>query len=430
MRNESLSDYKAMTAGIETSKPGYPLPSYATEQVLELRILQVIPSISLTHGGPSHAIRSIESALSAVGLNVDTATTTDNGPDRVLVRSTGVRLDEEGAKRWYFAKRAEFYKFAPGFAFWLANQVREYDLVHIHALFSFTSTMAAWIARARGVPYVVRPLGVLGTYGMSRRRPWLKKLSFRLIEAPILKHAAAVHFTSTAELNETLLLGAPFRGVVIPLAVLTADEGRAQRALDRLTPPAVGLKLLFLSRLDPKKNIESLITALASMLASGLSITLMIAGRGRPDFTELLYDLACREGVSDHIRWLGQVEGQVKADLFAAADIFVLPSHSENFGIAVAEALMAGVPCVIGRGVALASQVQAAGAGLAVEPEPVAIRSAIESLMKDPQRRLEMALAARKLARTEFGPAAMAQRLTALYGEITGGKIIGLSEEE
>ena len=97
--------------------------------------------------------------------------------------------------------------------------MRNFDVVHIHSLFSFTCVAAALIASWRRVPYVVRPLGTLSEYGVTQRRPWLKRLSLAILEARILRHAAAVHFTSEAEREEAMKLNLPLQGVVIPLAV-------------------------------------------------------------------------------------------------------------------------------------------------------------------------------------------------------------------
>ena len=131
--------------------------------------------------------------------------------------------------------------------------VKRHDVVHIHALFSFASTAAAWVARRRRVPYVVRPLGTLSSYGLHARRRRLKRLSMALIEGPILRRAAAVHFTSRAELEDAEVLGLPMRSVVIPLGVEAG--GRAACRADGCTRRSAGRRvILFLSRLDPRRT--------------------------------------------------------------------------------------------------------------------------------------------------------------------------------
>ena len=130
---------------------------------------------------------------------------------------------------------------------------------------------------------------------------------------------------------------------------------------------------------------------------------------------------AAAAGLSDRTVWLGHVEGAEKQAALAAADVFVLPSFSENFGIAAAEALLAGLPCVLGRGVAVASAVEAAGAGLAVPPTADAVARALERILgADPCIRQEMAYRARLMAEQTFSARGMARELIGLYEDICG----------
>lgn len=370
-----------------------------------LAVLHVIPSISLAHGGPSRAIRLMEQAQRALGMTVFTLTTDDDGPGR--------RLSDQESRdpnRYYARKRLEFYKVSPGLLPWLLQHVREYDVVHVHALFSFSSVLAAWVARLRGVPYVVRPLGTLTSYGVSQRRPALKRLSLRFIEGPILRHAAAIHFTSAIEWREAEALGFKLRGVVIPLGVPVSQQVPRSRPECR--------SLLFLSRLDPKKNLESLLTALARLRVDGLKPTLQVAGSGRPEYVEGLRTLANSLGVSDQVRWLGEIDGDAKAALWAESDVFILPSFSENFGIAAAEALLAGLPCILGIGVAIASEAAIAGAAIAVAPDAESVARALRELLGDSDRCAQMSVRARELALREYSTETMGKRLVALYERI------------
>ncbi|MES1265450.1 MAG: glycosyltransferase, partial [Variovorax sp.] len=204
-------------------------------------------------------------------MQVETATTDHDGPGRRNGQPSGKPLHENGVVRRYFAKRTEFYKASPQFARWIDAHAREYDLLHLHALFSFTTTMAARCARRRGVPYVVRPLGTLEAWSLAQRRPWSKTLSLRLIEAPLLRSAAAVHFTSDSEARQAQALGIPVRGVVIPLGVDVPEVPPRRQ-------PSAEFRVLFLSRLDPKKNIEGLLEAVALLHERHPQLRLAVAG--------------------------------------------------------------------------------------------------------------------------------------------------------
>jgi glycosyltransferase involved in cell wall biosynthesis len=411
-------------------------------------------------------MRLIEQALLTLGIEVETATTDDDGPGRrkMIVSPASqpnnvggpppgrLIFDEadrgghpDGHKgaaptnsssrpifiepvRHYFPKRMEFYKVSPGFARWISRRVGDYDLVHIHALFSFTSVIAAWAARRAGVPYVVRPLGTITQYGVTQRRPWLKRLSLKLIEGPILRHAAAVHFTAEAEHVEAESLGIPMRGVVIPLGIEPVALGDASVLLARFPALKNCRLLLFLSRLDPKKNVEGLLQAYSLCNKAFPDTRLLIAGDGDVGYVAGLKKLAGELGLADRVVWLGHVEGEQKTAALAAAQVFVLPSFSENFGIAAAEALMAGLPCVLGKGVAIADEVAEAGAGLVTSPEPEAIARALQEVLANEDRRMAMGRRATALATKRYSLEAMGARLHALYSRILRQKSAGQIE--
>jgi glycosyltransferase involved in cell wall biosynthesis len=364
----------------------------------------------------------MESALLAQGLAVETCTTDDDGPGRHNGKPTRRQLVENGVIRRYFHKQSEFYKFSGGFAWWMLRHAREYDIVHIHALFSFPSVVAAWAARRAGVPYVLRPLGTLNRYGIEQRRPWLKRLSTRWIEGPLLSQAAAVHFTSVQEQDETRALGLDLQPAVISLGIEPGQLGNPSLVLTRHPALRDSKCLLFLSRLDPKKNIEGLLQALAMVKDDLPALVLLIAGDGSPEYVAHLKSFARSAGVERQVIWAGHLDGELKASAFATAQAFVLPSFSENFGIAAAEALGAGLPCILGRGVALAADAAAAGAAVSVAPTPAAIAEAIRRVLSDDGLRAAMGAAAADHARRNLSADRMGHELVALYSEILGRK--------
>ncbi len=384
---------------------------------MSLRILHVIPSVSPLDGGPSAAIALMERGLTEAGVAVTTLTTDHCLEAGALGASLGRTTTPFG--RVYVRQRTDFYKVAPGAVTYLARHARSFDVIHIHALFSFLPTVAALIAHRQGVPYIVRPLGTLNRYGLTRRRARLKLLSIGLLERRILERAAAVHFTARAELDEAREQGLSFRGVVVPLGIedeRSIDGSAAGAELRQRYPLLAGRRLvLFLSRIDPKKNLEALIDAFASSPRLQASAALMVAGSGETAYVADLQARAVAKGVSPLIAWLGHVGGEAKAGAFAWADIFALPSHSENFGIAAVEAIRAGLPCVIGKGVAIAGEIEACGGGLAVAPDAEAVAVALERLVADDALRTTMGTKARGIAEREYSLHGMTKQLIELY---------------
>ncbi len=376
----------------------------------KMRILHVIPSLSSVHGGPSTALPLMERALLAAGVEAETITTDDDGPGRRNGRVLGQALKENGVIRRYFAKRFEFYKVSPGLGRWARREVKNYDVVHVHALFSHTSLAAARAARAAGVPYVIRPLGVLNRYGMTRRRALLKKLSFRWLEGPLLRDAAAVHFTSEAEREEAEGLGVPMRSVVVPLGLELPEGGTGPEERE----PVV----LYLSRIDPKKNLEGLLRAWGGLAAEFPKWRLAVAGDGEADHVRWLRAMAEELGLGDRVKWLGRIEGGVKQQWLRESGVYVLPSFSENFGIAAVEAMGAGLPCLLGEGVAVAQDAAKAGGCILTAPDEESIRSKLRMLLSDAARRHETGAAAREFAVKEYGLEGMGRRLFELYARI------------
>ena len=373
--------------------------------------------MSSEHGGPTLAVRQMLAAMRSTDISLDVATTDDGHPET-----------SAGHEVFYFHKVASFYKFAPRFVFWYWRHAKDYDVVHVHALFSFMSTAAGFISMCRDVPYILRPLGTLASYGVSQRRPWLKSLSMAVIEGPLLRRAAAVHFTSYAELEEARQLNYRFRSVVIPLAAQSTPEHtsevvRVPMNMDRFDHA----KILYLSRLDPKKNLEGLLHAFVEVSKRVSDARLVIAGSGDATYVASLVRLCDELEIASSVAWVGFVSGEVKENLFNDAALYVLPSFSENFGIAVAEALAAGLPCVVSTGVALATDIVEYSAGRAVEPVPEALAAAIVDLIQDRAALKNASSNAVRLANERFSLSAMRDRLIDLYNSVLTGDETGVS---
>jgi glycosyltransferase involved in cell wall biosynthesis len=365
-------------------------------------------------------------ALQACGVQVTIVTTDDDGPGCRSEVSTGRLIRDGYGVDWiWFRKQSEFYKYSSSLGRWLRLHVGEFDLVHIHALFSYSSVAAAKAAYRAGVPYVVRPLGVLNQWGMQNRRRALKRLSMRWIERTILRRAAAIHFTSERERSEALtadpVVGSA-RAAVIPLPIELPDkrEADAELFLDKYPQARRRDLILFLSRIDQKKGVELLVHAFAEVRRTRATALLVIAGDGDAAYRKVLENLAERLGVSEAMIWTGFVGGREKAAALAAASIFVLPSYSENFGIAAAEAMAAGLATIVCEGVAIAEYAKDRGAAVVVKPDASAIARSVERLLADPELQAIVAESGRALVKECFSLSSVGRELRDLYDSIIG----------
>lgn len=350
------------------------------------------------------------SVLAARGCNVELVTSDNHGPGERY--AAGAAPAFAGVAMHLFAQVAPRYTLAPGALPWLWRNVRRFDVVHVHALFSFLPVVAALVARIRGVRYVVRPLGTLAQYGLTTRRPWLKRLSLGLLERPILNRAAAVHCTSDAEANEVRAVAPRCLTVVCPLAV--SDELFEVPRKETCPAPS----LLFLSRLDRKKNPDLLLRAFAIVAKRDERVRLRVAGNGDQGYVSTLRQLAQVLGIEGRVEWLGHISGSQKLAVLAEASLFVLPSESENFGIAVAEALAAGIPCLVSAGVALGAEIVAAHAGEKIDLAAEPLAESICRWLDDTPRRAAAAVAARELARQRYASPVLADNLLAMYDTV------------
>ncbi len=379
-----------------------------------IRVLHVIPSLGPARGGPSFALVSLARELERQGVSVEVCATDDNGPDRLKVQLSGPKPTRwNSVTTWFFPRQTRFYTFSWPLTWWLVRHVHRYDLVHIHALFSYAALPASVAARLSRVPYVVRPLGTLNAYGMTRRRPLLKRASFRFVEAPILRGGAAVQYTSEDEREQALALGVDRPSAIIAPGVdlVERDCLPPSREFVDAFPHLEGRRIiLFLSRLDPKKGLDLLIPAFAALRSAYPDAALVIAGDGDPSFVRDLCESVHRVGIDADVIFTGFLEGRAKLAALAAAYLFVLPSYSENFGIACVEALAAGLPVVVTHHVGVAPDVERYGAGVCVSASIESLRDGLGRVLGDEGEHRRMSRAAVVLAREEFSVQATARK--------------------
>ena len=385
-----------------------------------MRVLHVIPSISPLRGGPSRAVIDMVAALRLQGVEAAILTTNDHGPGLHPDLVTGRWQEHQGVPvlafpRWSppVAALREF-AFSPTLSLWLARHLKDYDLLHIHALFSYPSTSAMAQARWAGVPYILRSIGQLSPWSLAQSRG-RKRLMLGLIERRNLQRAALLHFTTAAERDEAACLGLVPPSLVLPLGV--RGPGLPAQPADHLSP-AAPVHFLFLSRLHPKKQLENLLDALALLQRQRPEARweLTIAGDGVPRYVAALQERTRNIGIDRSCRWLGFVEGEAKWQALKAADWYVLPSAAENFGIAAVEALAAGTPVILSPEVAVAADVLRSGAGLVCASDPDALAQALVLALERPS--LSMRASALNLVKMNFSWSTIALQLRDAYSQV------------
>ena len=387
-----------------------------------MKVLHVIPSIALIRGGPSLAVIEMVKALCLEGVDTEIATTNDSGPDLLDV-PLGVLQDYKGVRVRFFSRFSppipalREFGFAAGLTLWLWRHLRDYDVVHIHAIFSYPSTIAMTIARFQNVPYIIRPLGQLCEWSLQQSKQ-KKDIYLKLIEKANLKGAKALHLTSEQEQRELKLLAWDLpnfilpHGLVLPVPIANAREKLHQMLNIPLEVPII----LFLSRLHPKKGLDYLIPALSKL--HNQNFAFVLAGGGDPEYEAELDRLLQENNLSDRIHKLGFVGGEKKDICLQGADLYALTSHSENFGIAVLEALSSGTPALVTTGVALSDLVKEQNLGWVVELEIEAITNSIQEFLDNPDMAKQKGDRAVQYVADHYSWGKISQDLKAIYTKI------------
>lgn len=390
------------------------------EEAGVLKILHVVASYlpATRYGGTIYSVHGLCKALAARGHDVHVYTTSvDGATDSAVPHGEAVELD--GVRVWYFrSKHLRRLYWAPDLAAALAAHVREFDVVHTHAVFLWPLWAAARAARRAHVPYVVSPRGMLERDLVSRKSPLLKALWIAAIERHNLEGASAVHVTSAREREEAAAFGLRVASVrEIPNGVdLAAARGSVSPAVAAVadSQPYV----LFLGRINWKKGLDRLLRAMANVADARL----VLAGNDDENYRPALDAIAHHAGVSDRVVYAGPVGGADKDALLSKAALLVLPSYSENFGNVVVEAMAAGCPVVVTPEVGVAGAVAEAGAGLVSDGAPGALGKAIATLLADPALRRDMGARGKAAAAARFAWPVVAAQMEAMYESLVQGR--------
>jgi glycosyltransferase involved in cell wall biosynthesis len=337
-----------------------------------VKVLHVLPSISRTYGGPTFALAGYSLASIAAGAVLTIAAPHPDSDDGWLV----TQLPEAEVRTFRNYGRGAFFA-APALHAWLRKNGSQFDVVHIHGLLNPVSSFAARRCVREGWPLAIRPFGTTSRYTFAHRRGALKRAYSAILDRANLRRAGAIHFTTADERDESAWQGIPWggRAFVIPPPWLASPDSKVKEVRsDRQ-------RILFLSRLHPKKHVELLLHAWPLVQQRAPDAQLLIAGDGDPEYVRALRARAERAGGT--VRFLGYVEGEAKRKLLADADLFVLPSLHENFGIAVLEAIASGLPVVVTPEVQLSHFIEEHSLGLVTQRSPEALAGAIVSALVD-----------------------------------------------
>ena len=335
-----------------------------------MKVLHTVDSLHARHGGPSRSVTALCDALSALNIDVQVAAGGEGEKDNAVMPkepSVEVTLHENSITAMYRVRRR------------LVREMPHNDaIVHDHGLWLPSNYVTARTAARNAIPYVVSVRGMLEPWSLQQQR-FRKRLAWQVYQRRILANAAVLHATAESEAEAIRSLGLKTPIAVIPNGVSVPGEEVYPKGT-RGTRRA-----LFLSRVHPKKGLVHLLGAWAKLRPEGWE--LIIAGPDEDGHRAELEALTNRFGLNDAVSFLGAFADSEKWDLYASADLFVLPTHSENFGIVVAEAMAMGLPVITTKGApwALLEEIDA---GWWTDVAPESIASALEEATSMEKARL------------------------------------------
>ncbi|MCR4307710.1 MAG: glycosyltransferase [Candidatus Berkelbacteria bacterium] len=379
-----------------------------------MKILHTIAGIWEHTGGPAESVPMLCLELAKRGNNVRLATL--EGP----LSKTVKRCGREGVDLLTFPKLPGQFSIALSRA--LPDLCKTSDIIHGHGLWLQPNWATAKNAASTKKPLVISTRGSLGPKSL-RHSYWKKKVAAALFDNRSLRYASCIHATSIMEYESVRAFGLRNPVAIIPNGVELPTTGIRGDFFEKF--PALRGKriLLFLSRLSWEKGLPLLAEAWEGLKREFIDWHLVIAGQGEPGYEKEIKNLFASKGLCESVIWTGLLKGEEKWSALAAADLFVLPSHSENFGIAIAEALAIGVPVITTHGTPWSELVDK-DCGWWVPVEANAIEKALREAMSLPgEKRKVMGENGKALIKEKYVWRQVAEQMESVYRWILAGGI-------
>ncbi|CAN5753310.1 glycosyltransferase [soil metagenome] len=357
-----------------------------------MKILHYLVQLDERLGGVTRAVIDLSGAMARAGHAVTVVTHDAHSVPAEWRRATRADPAQQGTlggtpavivAPWPALKRQAF---GPGQAAALAPLLKSHDVLHLHGIWEYSNVQFGAAARRAGRPYIISAHGMLDDWSMRQSRAKKAVYAMLLGGRGWLRRAARVHCTAEAELQQAQRFFPVGRGVVVPLIqdftayrtlpgpALALDKFPVLRAAKETTTPVA----LFLSRVHPKKGVEHLIDAAALLQQRGVALRTLIAGPGDPAYIASLRERIAAAGLQDRVEFIGLVSGALKLSVFEAADVFVLPTQQENFGLVLTEALACGTPVITTKGVDIWPELERSGAAAITTADAPAVADAIQ----------------------------------------------------
>lgn len=388
-----------------------------------MKILHVIPYYvpAYVYGGPVKSTHELCRSLCAKGIE-NLVLTTNAGLEGDLNIALGSINNMDGVNVIYSRRGfPKWYYYSRGLSEALADNINRFDLVHIHSVYLYPVLIAVRIARSVHKPYIINPLGAFDRRLISYRSTLRKLIYINIIEKRNMQMASLIHTSSEHEKEAVLSMGIKTPIAVIPRGINLEDYKKPEgiKSLAERFPELQNKKvILFLGRIDPQKGVDLLLRAFQQVSGKSDNAYLVFVGPSRTGYLHKLTGACLNMGISERVIFCGPLYGAEKIAALYSADVFVLPSIKESFGISVLEAMAVGLPVVVTQGVGIAPDVRKAGCGMVVEYSVEAVSNALLELLGNDLKRNDAGQKARRLTEEKFLWENMSSQMIASYKSI------------
>lgn len=387
-----------------------------------MKILHIVPTYfpACRQGGPISSVHYLNKWLVKKGVDVTVYTTNIDGPC-VLDVPLNQLVNVDDVKVFYFPVTFRPWQYSYSLHRFLAKNVDNFDAVHITSTFLAASTLGAYYSKKFNKPYIISPRGNLMIEPLSGSS-LKKKIYLFLVENRNLAAASLIHFTVEAEKEEYLKAGLPFKkAVVIPNGLDTEEFNKRPHFGFFRKKFGIGDNkkiVLFIGHLNWIKGFDTLIPAFAEVVKKNPDAILVLVGGDEKRYKKEIEKLIETKKLRNQVLFTGVLIGDDKIAVFQDSDVFVMPSYSESFGMAIVEAMYFRLPVVITESVGIAPSVKKATTGLVIKKNEKQLAEAMLRILNNPDLAKKMGENGRKLIETEFFISAVAEKFIKAYNDI------------
>jgi glycosyltransferase involved in cell wall biosynthesis len=382
------------------------------------------------YGGPARSVPALCEAMARTGVQMTVFTTNANGPGRVLDVPICQPLNIDGVQVFYFPVLWALARFHPFYSprLGIACEVNgiKFDAVYIPGDWTYPNYKAGQISIRNNIPYVISPRGSFMTWSM-REKSLKKRIYLELIERKLIDSASAIQVTSSLEEEQIHKWNFKPPVVIVPNGIDLSsyhdlpDRGRFRELLNI---PSNGTLSLFIGRLHKHKRLDLIIESFAAFAKNKKDSHLLIVGSDDDGSGKAAEEQVRNLYMVDQIHFMGHLNGLDLLQAYVDADLLVLLSYHENFGMVAVEAMAVGLPVLLSKDVGLASEVQNEKAGFAVSSEQSEIVSSWQTILLKPELRSEMGVNGKRLVRERFTTEIIANRMSDLFASICQKKVV------